>query len=229
MNVSRSLAVVALTATLGATSLAAQAPVQGDFQWYLGGQAGVLVFRTPAQTRGGVFTAGGHTMITARRTGLWLSVEEGVGENEVSAYFDGTGTTQDVTFNDIRKYSAVLMGFPIRSAAQPYLGVGLGILHAVNPRPVGTFASPAALAAAEADASDLGTSGFGTLVGGLQFKVGRFVAFGQYQLTSSAGNKTLESGSSGRLFSGATHTFTGGMRIGLGSAKETPRGFARAN
>ena len=103
---------------------------------------------------------------------------------------------------------------------QPFLGVGVGILHAVNPRPVGTFASPAALAAAEADASDLGTSGFGTLVGGLEFKVGRFVAFGQYQLTSSAGNKTLDSGSSGRLFSGATHTFTGGMRVSLGSAKD---------
>lgn len=229
MNVSRGLAVVALTLSLGASALEAQAPVQGDFQWYMGGQAGVLVFRTPAQTRGGMFTAGGHTLITARRTGLWLSVEEGIGENQVSAYFDGTGTTQDVTFNDLRKYSAVLMAFPIRSAAQPYVGVGVGLLHAVNPRPVGTFASPAALAAAEADASDLGTSGFGTLVGGLQFKVGRFVAFGQYQLTSAGGNKTLESGSSGRLVSGATHTFTGGMRIGLGSSRETPRGYAQGN
>jgi hypothetical protein len=92
---------------------------------------------------------------------------------------------------------------------------------------VGTFASPAALAAAEADAADLGTSGFGTLVGGLQFKLGRFVAFGQYQLTSSPGNKTLESGSSGRLISGATHTFTGGLRIGLGGSKESPRGYAQ--
>jgi hypothetical protein len=227
MNVSRGLAVVALTLTLAASAVEAQAPVQGDFQWYVGGQAGVLVFRTPAQTRGGMFTAGGHTLITARRTGLWLSVEEGIADNEVSAYFDGTGTTQDVTFNDLRKYSAVLMAFPIRSAAQPYLGVGVGILHAVNPRPVGTFASPAALAAAEDDASQLGSSGFGTLVGGLQFKVGRFVAFGQYQLTSSGGNKTLESGSSGRLISGATHTFTGGMRIGLGSSKDAPRGYAQ--
>jgi hypothetical protein len=227
MNVSRGLAVVALTLTLGASALEAQAPVQGDFQWYMGGQAGVLVFRTPAQTRGGMFTAGGHTLITARRTGLWLSVEEGIGENQVSAYFDGTGTTQDVTFNDLRKYSAVLMAFPIRSAAQPYIGVGAGIMHAVNPRPVGTFASPAALAAAEADAADLGTNGFFTAVGGLQFKLGRFVAFGQYQLTSTPGNKTLESGSSGRLISGATHTLTGGMRIGLGSAKDSPRGYAQ--
>lgn len=227
MNVSRGLAVVALAMTVGATALVAQAPVQGDFQWYVGGQAGVLVFRTPAQTRGGMFTAGGHTLITARRTGLWLSVEEGIADGELSAFFDGTGTTQDVTFNDLRKYSAVLMAFPVRSAAQPYIGVGAGILHAVNPQPVGTFASPAALAAAQEDAADLGTHGFATLVGGLQFKLGRMVAFGQYQLTSSPGNKTLESGASGRLISGATHTLTGGIRIGLGSAKDSPRGYAQ--
>jgi hypothetical protein len=119
------------------------------------------------------------------------------------------------------------MAFPIRSAAQPYVGVGFGILHAVNPQPVGTFASPAALAAAQEDAADLGTHGFGTLVGGLQFKLGRLVAFGQYQLTSSPGNKTLESGASGRLISGATHTLTGGIRIGLGSSKDSPRGYAQ--
>jgi hypothetical protein len=227
MHVFRGLAVVALTLTLGASVLDAQAPVQGDFQWYVGGQAGVLVFRTPAQTRGGMFSTGAHTLITARRTGLWLAIEEGIAEDELSAYFDGTGTVQDVTFNDIRKYSAVLMAFPIRSAAQPYLGVGVGIMHAVNPQPVGTFASPAALAAAQSDATELGTSGFGTLVGGLQFKLGRFVAFGQYQVTTAPGNKTLESGSSGGLISGATHTLTGGMRIGLGSAKDEPRGFAQ--
>ncbi|HEU5171234.1 MAG TPA: hypothetical protein VFU46_11890 [Gemmatimonadales bacterium] len=228
---SRSFAVAVLTLAVGGTSLAAQAPVQGDFQWYVGGQAGVLVFRTPSQTRGGNFAAGAHTLITARRTGLLLSVEEAIGDSTVSSYYDDTGTIQDVEFNDIRKYSAVLMAFPVRSAAQPYIGVGVGILHAVNPQPPETaaFASPAARAQAEADATDLGTNGFVTAVGGLQFKVGRFVAFGQYQITSTQGTKTLESGASGRLFNGATHTFTGGMRISLGSAKETPRSFSQGN
>lgn len=222
--VTRSMSVAALAVCLGAASLAAQGPVQGDFQWYIGGQAGVLVFRTPAQTRGGMFMAGGHTLITARRTGLLLSVEEGIGSDEQSAYTDATGTTQTVTFNDIRKYSAVLMAFPIRSAAQPYLGVGAGLLHAVNPQTTGTsFVSPAAQAQAQQDARDLGSTGFLTLVGGVQFKVGRLVAFGQYQLTSAQGDKTLESGASGRLLVGSTHTFSGGLRVSLGSAKEEPR------
>lgn len=223
-KVTRSMSVAALAVCLGAASLAAQGPVQGDFQWYIGGQAGVLVFRTPAQTRGGMFMAGGHTLITARRTGLLLSVDEGIGSNEQSAYTDATGTSQTVVFNDIRKYSAVLMAFPIRSAAQPFLGVGVGLLHAVNPQTTGTtFVSPAAQAQAQQDARDLGSTGFLTLVGGLQFKVGRLVAFGQYQLTSAQGDKTLESGASGRLIVGSTHTLSGGLRVSLGSAKETPR------
>ena len=184
----------------------------------------MLVFRTPAQTRGGMFMAGGHTLITARRTGLLLSVDEGIGSNEQSAYTDATGTSQTVVFNDIRKYSAVLMAFPIRSAAQPFLGVGVGLLHAVNPQTTGTtYVSPAAQAQAQQDARDLGSTGFLTLVGGLQFKVGRLVAFGQYQLTSAQGDKTLDSGASGRLIVGSTHTFSGGLRVSLGSAKETPR------
>jgi opacity protein-like surface antigen len=134
-KVTRRMAVGALAFAASAAPLAAQAPVQGDFQWYLGGQAGVLVFRTPAQTQGGMFLAGGHTLITARRTALLLSVDEGVGSDEQSAYIDASGTVQNVRFNDIRKYSAVLTAFPIRSAAQPYLGIGVGIVHIANPQP----------------------------------------------------------------------------------------------
>ena len=93
MNVSRSLRRRGADRYAWRAQLAAQAPVQGDFQWYLGGHGGVLIFRTPAQTRDGVSTAGGHTMITASRTGLLLSVEQGVRRTtRSSAYFNGTGT-----------------------------------------------------------------------------------------------------------------------------------------
>ena len=63
-----------------------------------------------------------------------LSFEEGVGSNETSSYTDANGV-QNVTFNDIRKYSAVLMAFPVRAAAQPFLGIGYGLIHVVNPTP----------------------------------------------------------------------------------------------
>ncbi|MEO6057603.1 MAG: hypothetical protein ABIQ49_12250 [Gemmatimonadales bacterium] len=217
----RSIPAAALALSLGTAHLAAQAPGNGNFQWYVGGQGGVTFFKTPTQGRSGIPTFGGQTLIVAKRTGLMLSFDEGVGSNETSSYTDGNGV-QSVTFNDIRKYSAMLMAFPIRSAAQPYLGVGYGILHVVNP-------TPASAGAFQSDASELGSFGFGSFVGGLQFQVGRFMAFGQYQITTSPSQKSVTSGDGtvlavGRLLDGPTHAFSGGLRVGLGSAREGGRG-----
>jgi hypothetical protein len=212
----RSIPVLALALGLGVTQASAQQPGNGDFQWYIGPQAGVMVFKTPTQNSSAIPVFGGQTLIVARRTGLMISVEEAVGSDETSSYADLNGT-QAVTFNDIRKYSAVLMAFPIKAAAQPYLGVGFGIMHVVNPQ-VGS-------AAFQEDASEVGSSGFGTFLAGLQFQLGRFMAFGQYQITTGASNDTVEDATGapvafGRLLDGPTHTFSGGIRLGLGSARE---------
>src|SRR6478672_11827711 len=216
----RSIAAVALALTLGTAHLTAQAPGNGNFQWYVGGQGGVMLFKTPTQDRPAIPSFGGHALIVAKRTGLMLSVDEAVGSTETSSYSDGNGV-QTVTFNDIRRYSAVLMAFPIKAAAQPYLGIGYGIIHVVNPTPTSS-------AAFQSDANELGSAGFGTFVGGLQFKVGRFMAFGQYQITSAASQRTATDAAGnvvavGRLLDGPTHSFTGGLRIGLGSARDDVR------
>lgn len=216
----RSIPAAVLALVLGTAHLTAQAPGNGNFQWYVGGQGGVTFFKTPTQGRSGIPTFGGHTLIVAKRTGLMLSVDEAVGSNEQSSYSDAGGV-QAVTFNDIRRYSAVLMAFPIRAAAQPYLGIGYGIIHVVNP-------TPSSAAAFQSDANELGSAGFATFVGGLQFQVGRFMAFGQYQITSAASQRTATDAAGnvvavGRLLDGPTHTFTGGLRIGLGSARDDVR------
>src|SRR6476620_7084659 len=216
----RSIPAAALALVLGTAHVTAQAPGNGNFQWYVGGQGGVMFFKTPNQGRSGIPTFGAHTLIVAKRTGLMLSVDEAVGSNEQSSYTDAGGV-QAVTFNDIRRYSAVLMAFPIRAAAQPYLGVGYGIIHVVNP-------TPASSAAFQSDAQQIGSAGFGTFVGGLQFQVGRFMAFGQYQITSAASVQHAIDNQQvvavGRLLDGPTHTFSGGLRIGLGSARDGVRG-----
>jgi hypothetical protein len=216
----RSIPAAALALCLGTAHLAAQQPGNGNFQWYLGGQGGVMFFKTPTQDRSGIPTFGGQTMIVAKRTGLMLSFEEGVGDGETSSYTDANGV-QAVTFNDIRKYSAVLMAFPLRTAAQPYFGLGYGIIHVVNP-------TPASATAFQSDANELGSSGFGTFVGGLTFQVGRLMAFGQYQITTSPSTHAVTDGAGnvlavGRLLDGPTHTFTGGLRFGLGSSRESSR------
>jgi hypothetical protein len=217
--VTRIIPLAALVLGLGAHQLSAQQPGNGAFQWYIGGQGGVFSFKSTAQDRSNVPMAGGHLLVVARRTGLLLSVEEAFGSDEVSVYTDGTGATQVVTFNDIRKYSASLMAFPLNLPLQPYLGVGVGIQHVVNPsNPV-----PGSTAADE-----LGSSGFGTFIGGVQFRVARFVGFGQYQITTSPSIQQssgfgAEVGT-GRLLEGPTHTFSAGLRIGLGNARERASG-----
>lgn len=215
-KVTLSIPVAALALCVGAAQLPAQQPGNGNFQWYIGGQGGAMVFRTPGQTQGGIPMAGGHVMIVSRRTGLLLSVDEGIGSTERSAYTDGSGATQSVTFNDIRKYSGTLVAFPFRMPIQPYLGVGFGILQVVNPFTGSEAASQVA--------TELGSTGFGSFLGGVQIQLARFVAFGQYQITTAPSRHAAaeETGgmATGRLLEGPTHTFSAGLRIGLGGARE---------
>jgi hypothetical protein len=210
----RPAALVGLACLLHVPALAAQAIGFESFKWYIGGQAGVTLFETPSQTRGGIFTAGGNLLVTGQRTGLLITVEEGIKTNQKTSYNDPTapGGVRSVLFNDIRKYSFTLVAFPLKSAVQPYVGAGWGILQTVKEYPVGFFGTPGASDSASAVADDLGSHGFGTLVGGVQFRASSFVLFGQYQITTSPG--------SGKLFVGPTHAFMGGMRVSLGGARE---------
>jgi len=217
--VTLSIPVAALSLCLAAGQLPAQEPGNGNFQWYIGGQGGLMAFTTPSQTRNGVPMAGGHMLIIAKRTGLMISVEEAFGNDEVSSYTDGNGSVQSVTFNDIRKYSAILMAFPLRIPIQPYFGVGFGFLHVVNP--VGVTEASSMVA------GELGSHGFGSFLGGVQFQLARFMAFGQYQITTSPSIDVIPDVGGGmafgRLLTGPTHTFSAGLRIGLGSARERPQ------
>ena len=223
------LRAVALAALVPLSSLRSQ-EVGGDrFRWYIGPQAGIMIFETQSQTRGGIFTGGGNVFIVARRAGLMISVEEGIGNTEVSAYSDFTapaGTCTGlsagrrcVAFNDLRRYSAILLGFPLRTNPSPYLGAGFGLMQVVSPMPQFLAAEGVTVdqaAAARATAGDLGSHGFGSLVGGLQYRVSHFAVFGQYQVTTTP--------SAERLLVGPTHTFSGGIRLSLGSAKDDVKG-----
>jgi hypothetical protein len=217
-KVTLGIPVVMLALGLGATHVSAQQPGNGSFQWYVGGQGGVMFFETPSQSSSGIPTVGGHIMIVARRTGLMLSVDEGLGSNELSSYNAGDGSIQTYAFNDIRRYSAMLMAFPLRIPIQPYLGLGVGFMHFVSPTPTSGTGSGEI-------AGNIGSSGFGSFLGGVQFKLARFMAFGQYQITTSPSLQALQLSNGdilafGRMLTGPTHTFSAGIRIGLGNARE---------
>lgn len=215
----RSIPAVALVLALGAGRLSAQQ--NENFQWYIGGQGGVMNFGTPNQTRGTVPLGGAHLLIKARRTGLYLAVDQGFGSNELSSYsyattdslgnVTGSGT-QAVSFNYIRRYSAMLMAFPVKGHVTPFLGIGGGIIHTGGHNPD------------DAVSKAMGSAGFGSLLGGVQIYVSRFMIFGQYQVQTEMGTQnygvTFSDGSklsaAGALTRGVIHTFSAGVRFNLG-------------
>jgi len=212
----RTATVLGLACLAQAPSLSAQSIIGFDsFKWYVGAQGGVTIFETPSQTRGGIFTAGGHLMVTARKTGLVLSVEEGIKTNQVTSFPDATAPNglRRVAFNDLRKYSASVLVFPFRTIAQPYLGLGVGLMQTVKeyPQDLGGL-TPAQQALVRSTAHSQGSYTFASFTGGVQIRVSQFAVFGQYQITTSP--------TSGRLLTGPTHAFTAGLRVSLGSSRE---------
>jgi hypothetical protein len=211
----RTATVLGLACLAQAPSLSAQSIIGFDsFKWYIGAQGGFTIFETPRQTRGGIFTAGGHVLVTARRTGLLLSVQEGIKTNQLSSYPDATALngTRNVTFNDLRKYSVSILAFPFKTIAQPYVGIGFGLLQTVNEYPVTTGLTPAQAGVVEDQAHEQGSYTFASFTGGVQIRLSQFAVFGQYQITTSP--------SSGHLITGPTHELTAGLRISLGSSRE---------
>ncbi|HTS87400.1 MAG TPA: hypothetical protein VMG41_02825 [Gemmatimonadales bacterium] len=205
----RTATVLGLACLVQVPAVVAQTTGFESFRWYVGAQAGLIIFETPSQTRGGIFAAGAHVLITARRTGLLLSVEEGIKRNQLSSFADttATGGVRQLVFNDLRKYSATLLAFPLRTIVQPYFGVGVGWLQTVKNYPQGTSSS-----FSQGLAESAASMGFGSLTAGVQTRVDRIMLFGQYQITTGA--------PSGKLLTGPTHTLTAGIRFGLGSARE---------
>lgn len=217
MRVTRVLTVtLALAAGIGSAGAAQQ--WDDSFRWYVGGQAGVLGFETPSQTRAWIPTAGASLLVVAKRTGLLLSVDEAFGSNELSGYADVTTAAgvRDVSFDRIRKYSATLTGYPVRGPTQPYLGLGFGIIQVIDPQPGGFFTSPVQANLAKGLADNKSTGGFISFVAGVQFRLGAVVGFGQYQITAAP--------ASGQLLRGPSHGVTGGLRFSLGGAKEGIKG-----
>jgi hypothetical protein len=225
----RSIPVAGLALCLGVGPLMAQESGGSNFRWYAGGHGGVTFFSTPVQGGSEMPVAGGHVLIVAKRTGLLLSYEHGFGDDEATSFDFVTvdssqggavvnSGTVNTTFSGLRKVSAVLMAFPIKNDyVNPYLGLGVGLLHTSGNDPDDDIVSA------------LGSSGFGTLVAGLQFRLSRFTAFGQYQITTRPGNDQITQAlpndqyvtAFGRLTDEGTHTLTAGLRFDLGSSRES--------
>jgi len=189
------------------------------YRWYFGASAGAMLFSTQAQTQSGIPAVGAHLAVVARRAGVMIGVEEAFGSDEPSRFIDPTSANQQraVTFDRIRRYGVNLTGYPVRGSLEPYMGVGFGLMQVENAQLSGeVFSSPAAAAESAQEANDRSGSAFMSLLAGVQFRVGRMAAFGQYQINTAP--------AAGMLLRGTGHLLMGGLRFSLGSAKEDIKG-----
>ncbi len=189
-------------------AIPASAQRSDSFTWKLGIDAGIMTFETQTQSTKVVPTAGAHILVMGHRGGLMFGVDEGIGSNQ------NTIPAQLILFNDVRRYQAVLMAFPISGALEPYFGAGGGIMQVVGPRvdPAAGITDPTENATLLSNAQQESSSAFATFVGGLQGRAGHTTLFVQYQATTSP--------SSDNLLKGPTQTLVAGIRLNLGSARE---------
>jgi hypothetical protein len=188
------------------------------FKWFFGAEAGAMFFKTQIQSTTGIPSVGAHISVVSRRGGLIVGVDEAFGSNESTAFLDPSAgfAQRTVSFDRIRRYGLTLTGYPVRGMVEPYLGVGFGLTQVISPTVEGTFASPDEYAFSAAAAREISATGFASLMGGLQFRVGRLAAFGQYQINTSP--------SPDNLLRGPLHLLIGGLRFSLGSAREDVKG-----
>lgn len=203
MMLIRRVAQVGALAALLLPLTAIQAQRSDSHTWSIGANAGSMIFQTRTQDTDVLPSFGAHFLIMAKRVGLQMGVDEAFGSDERSNL---------ALFNDLRRYQAVLIAFPFTSPLEPYFGIGGGMLQAVGVRVDPIVTDPLDRQDLLDDYQEASTTGFMTLMGGLQGRWGRFTAFGQYQVSTAP--------SDDKLLRGALHSVVGGLRIGLGSARE---------
>jgi Outer membrane protein beta-barrel domain len=192
-----------------------------DYQWYWGAQGGAFVYKTNVQPLYYDPVIGGHWLITARRTALYVAYEQSFFLTDAQAViFDPNSSAssvgpgfRDVTFSDVRRILFGVLAFPAQKVIEPFAGGGFAMMQVLNPLvDCSTCSSNAEFDEAQDRALDASSKAFFWIMGGLQINYStKLNVFAHYMLTSSA---------SGYLIEGNTHTVQGGIRYSLGTSKE---------
>jgi hypothetical protein len=183
-------------------------------KWYWGGQAGLLIFRTNYDSYAFEPTFGGHWLITGRRTALYAAYEQSffISPRRVTiVQGDGGVNPGNVQFNNLRRLMVGVLAFPAQLRVEPFAGGGFAIMQALNVETSCPGCSGSVAGQLQDDAENASTKAFFWWMGGVDIKQGRLALYGHYILTSAAANFLIQ---------GTSHTFQGGVRYSLGSAKE---------
>ena len=192
-----------------------------QYQWYWGAQGGAFISKTNTQPYVYDPIVGGHWLITARRTALYVAYEQALFLSDAQAViFDpgssgcsiGNGPCRDVSFHDVRRLMFGVLAFPTQKIIEPFAGGGFAIMQVLNPVADCTGCTTSEFQQADDRVNDQASKAFFWLMGGLQINYSsKLNVFAHYLLTSSASNFLLQSN---------THTLQGGVRISFGTSKE---------
>ena len=192
-----------------------------EYQWYWGAQGGAFVYKTNVQPYYYDPVVGGHWLITARRTALYVAYEQAIFLTDANAVMVDPGSSassvgpgfRDVTFHDMRRLMFGVLAFPAQKVIEPFAGGGFALMQVLNPVVDCSSCTTLSEAVEASDrAHDASSKAFFWIMGGLQINYStKLNVFAHYLLTSSA---------QGFLIEGNTHTIQGGIRYSLGTSKE---------
>ncbi len=183
-------------------------------KWYWGAEAGIFIFHTNFDSYSFEPTFGGHWLITGKRTALYASYEQSLFINPRHVTIQEPGgavNPGNVQFNNLRRIMVGVLAFPAQMRVEPFAGGGFAIMEALNVQVSCQSCSGADFGQLDDEANSAATKAFFWWMGGVDIKQGRLALYGHYILTSAAASFLIQ---------GVTHTFQGGIRYSLGSAKE---------
>lgn len=191
-----------------------------QYQWYWGAQGGAFVYKTNTQPLYYDPIVGGHWLITARKTALYVAYEQSLFLTDAQAViFDPASSTssvgpgfRDVTFHDMRRLMFGVLAFPAQKVIEPFAGGGFALMQVLNP----TVDCPGCTLGEAVEAADraaeAASKAFFWVMGGVQINYStKLNVFAHYILTSAAPDFLIQSN---------THTLQGGIRYSLGTSKE---------
>jgi hypothetical protein len=218
---SRVLASALLLGALAASPAMAQRKTDRNYQWYWGGQGGAFMYKTNFQPYYFDPVLGGHWLITARRTALYVSYEQAWFLTDARATIadpNSTSGLRDVSFRNMRRLMFGVLAFPTQKRIEPFAGGGFALMQVLDPLvdcsgtgPNSDCPTLSDQISAQDRAQDGSSKAFFWMMGGIQINNGRLALFGHYLITSAA---------RGFLIEGTTHSIQGGIRYAIGTAKE---------
>ena len=191
-----------------------------QYQWYWGAQGGAFIYKTNVQPLYYDPIVGGHWLVTAKRTALYLAYEQALFLTDAKAVMFDPGSSsssvgpgfRDVSFHDMRRLMFGVLAFPAQKVIEPFVGGGFALMQVLNPVADCQSCTLSEFVEADDRAHEAASRAFFWLMGGLQINYStKLNVFAHYLITSSAAGFLIESN---------THTLQGGIRYSLGTSKE---------